>query len=165
MSKKLVLGILMLCLCSQNALGADEEQKGTSHESLKRSIELIGAYPEGHEEEQRLRKHAIAIVQKRDRPPAIPEEARRYFFRGQAATKNAESVSDFHDAVMEYKRALLKAPWWADAYYNLALVQERTRQFDDAIKSFQFYLLAAPDADDARTVRDKIYELEYQQEK
>ena len=85
--------------------------------------------------------------------------------RGRAAFKGAKEARDFQDAADEFKKALLYAPWLAEGYYNLGVIQDKAGHYDDAMKNLKFYLLAAPKAPDAEKVNELIYEIEYRKEK
>ena len=97
--------------------------------------------------------------------PVISEEAERFMARGTAAVKNAKNPDDFKDAVNEFEKATLAAPWLASAYYNLGIARDKAGLYADAIKSLNLYLSASPDAADAKAVKNLIYEIEYKQEK
>jgi len=112
-----------------------------------------------------LREKIIKHVQTMRPAPAIPEEAERYMARGAAAVKGAKDTNDFKDAVRELEKATLAAPWLANAYYNLGFAQDKAGLYADAIKNLRLYLLAAPNAADAKKVKELIYEIEYRQEK
>ena len=85
--------------------------------------------------------------------------------RGFAAFKDAKSVSDYKDAVVEFEKATLAAPWYADAYYNLGQACAKAEDYAGASASFKLYLLAAPGAKDAADAKILMYEMEYKQEK
>ncbi|OPY79834.1 MAG: hypothetical protein A4E64_00294 [Syntrophorhabdus sp. PtaU1.Bin058] len=112
-----------------------------------------------------LRERIIKHVQTMRPAPAIPEEAERYMARGAAAVKGAKDANDFKDAVRELEKATLAAPWLANAYYNLGYAQDKAGLFADAIENLKLYLFAAPNAADAKKVKELIYEIEYRQEK
>lgn len=95
---------------------------------------------------------------------AVSEDAEKYSARGKAAFDMAKSDEDYYAAIDEFKKAVDSAPWLAQGYYNLGLAQERAGQIDDAMKNFNLYLLAAPKAKDAQTVKNRIYGLEYKVE-
>jgi len=97
--------------------------------------------------------------------PAVPEEAKRHLVRGKAAFKGAKEARDFNDAADEFKKALLYAPWLAEGYYNLGVIQDKASDYDDAMKNLKFYLIAAPKAPDAEKVKELIYEIEYRKDK
>ncbi len=107
------------------------------------------------------RKRAIWQAQQLSPPPVIPEEARRLMAEGIAAMKLAGDIPGYKEAKEKFEKSANLAPWWADAYFNLALVQEKLRKFDDAKRSLELYLLASPSASDVAAVKEKIYELEY----
>jgi len=112
-----------------------------------------------------LREKIIRHVQTMKPAPAVPEEAKRYLVRGKAAFKGAKEARDFQEAAEEFKKALLYAPWLAEGYYNLGVIQDKAGQYDDAMKNLKFYLIAAPKAPDAEKVKELVYEIEYRKEK
>jgi len=96
--------------------------------------------------------------------PAIPEEAEKFIARGQAAVEAARELADFKTAAAEFEKAVLAAPWVANAYYNLGVVQDKAGDYAGAIRNLNLYLLAAPNADDMRAVKSLIYKIEFKQE-
>jgi hypothetical protein len=96
---------------------------------------------------------------------AVPEDARRHFVRGRTAVEMAKSPEDYRAAIEEFERAVKIAPRWADAYYNLGMVQARAGHSREAIASLKRYLELAPNAADAAQVRDEIVALEYRLER
>lgn len=111
-----------------------------------------------------LRQKVIGLAVSLRPVPEIPEEARRHFVKAAVAFKDAQTPSAYERAVSEYTEALKIAPWWPEAYYNLSKALEASKQYDAAIAQLRFYLLAAPDAKDARAVQDHIYALEERKE-
>jgi tetratricopeptide (TPR) repeat protein len=97
--------------------------------------------------------------------PAIPEEVSELVGRAIYAFKNAASPSDYEQAIDAYSRALVLAPWVAKNYYNLAVVQEKAGKPEDAIRSFRWYMLSAPNASDVDEVRERIGGLKFASEK
>jgi tetratricopeptide (TPR) repeat protein len=112
-----------------------------------------------------LREKIINLVVAMDSPPPLPEDALRYLGRGNAALQDAKSAQDFQDAIAEFDKAVLAAPWFADAYYNLANAQAAAGNYGAAAKSVNLFLLAAPNSPDAPKAKKLMYELEYKQEK
>ena len=112
-----------------------------------------------------LREKIIRHVQTMKPAPAIPEEAERRMARGAAAVKGAKNDKDFQDAAAEFEKASLAAPWLPAGYYNLGITQDKAGKYNEAIQSLKLYLVAAPDASDAKAVKTLVYEIEYRQEK
>lgn len=170
-SKTLALGVLFLLIFSQNAFCASEEEIGQAaekagkhREALTHYVSALGSVSEGSEDAQRLREKIIAIAQKLNPPPAIPKEAKKYMTRGEAAVELAQDEAGFGKAAGEFSRAVRLAPWLAQGYFNLGLVQEKAGNYTEAIRSLKLYLLAAPDASDAEAVEAQIVKLEYKME-
>lgn len=142
----LLFSVLMLA----NAAYAESPR-----EQLKQMVEQLQKNPTDNV----LREKIIKLAQKMKPAPAIPEEARRSFVEGNTITRTAKDAKEQLLAVESFKEALKIAPWWGDAYYNLAVAQELAEQLDDSGKSLQFYLLTNPGAKEAREAQDRIYAL------
>lgn len=112
-----------------------------------------------------LRERIIKTVLNIKTAPPLPEETRKFMARGKAALKGAKEEKDFSEAAEEFKKAVLSAPWLAEGYYNLGIVQDKAGQHAAAIESLRLYLMAAPAANDADAVKELIYEIEYRKEK
>jgi hypothetical protein len=134
-------------------------QAKTPQESLNQYVANLQKNPNDHA----LREKIISYVRTMKPPPAIPAEAKRPFIKGVTFQKDATSSSDFELAIKSYKEALLLAPWWPDAIYNLALAQESAGKYDDAMKNLKLYLLTKPK--DAEAAETKLYSLEAKKEK
>jgi tetratricopeptide (TPR) repeat protein len=116
-------------------------------------------------DDQALREKIIKLALTLKPKPAIPEEARRHFVRGNTALKDAKDASDYDRAIARYNDALLVAPWWPEPYFNLAKALELRESYDQAIAALKLYLLAAPQAEDARAAQDMIYALQDKKER
>lgn len=111
-----------------------------------------------------LREQIIRAALALNPQPAIPEEARRHFVRATTIQKDARNEADAELAAREYREALLLAPWWGDAYFNLGVAAQTANLFDEAIRAFRLYLLTEPSAEDARDAQDRIYAVEAKRE-
>jgi tetratricopeptide (TPR) repeat protein len=134
-------------------------QVGTLPESLKQQVAALAGLTEGSDAEQSLRKDIIASTMKLNPVPAIPEEARRHFVIANTFVRDGKQSQDYSHAIEEYKKALLLAPWYADAYYNLGVSLQASGDYPAAERALRLYLYSAPSASDARTVQDHIYEM------
>jgi tetratricopeptide (TPR) repeat protein len=132
---------------------------GLVHSKPRTELEQAVASLQKKPNDQALRERTIKMAL--EIKPETPEEARRFIVRAKAAIESKEN----EDAIREYQKALSVAPWLGDAYYNLALLQQTTGDYRNAIKNYKFYLLAAPDSPDVEKVKDNIYKLEYKAEK
>jgi len=133
-------------------------QAQTPQQTLNQHISDLQKNPNDNALREKIIRHVQTMRQK----PAIPEDAERYMARGTAAAKGAKNPNDFKDAVREFEKASTVAPWLANAYYNLGVAQDGAGMYTEAIKSLKLYLLAVPNASDAKKL---IYEIEYRQEK
>lgn len=87
--------------------------------------------------------------------PAIDpiRESQQHFDRAIAAIDIATSPADYENAIQEFGLAVSFSPLWADAYYNLGLVQETAGSYHDAIASFRYYETLDPNAIGADSLR------------
>ncbi len=150
-----ILKLIFLCLLFLNL----NPQQGFS-QSTEKSLEQLVFDLKSNPANDTLRKQVISKALSQT-PPPVPEEAERRFFRGMAAMKNASSQTGFKNAASEFEQAIAAAPWYADAYYNAGVANNKAGNFAAAKKNFSFYLLAAPNAPDASEVKAMVYENEY----
>jgi tetratricopeptide (TPR) repeat protein len=87
----------------------------------------------------------------------VPEEQRKYIVQANMFNQQKQ----YNRAVELYKKAIeLNQTSYPAAYSNLALLSAQTQRFERAIYYMTKYLLLEPDASDARSAQDKIYEWE-----
>lgn len=140
----------------------------TEYSPAKTPQEVLGQYVSDLQKKPHdsvLREKIIKHVRTMRPQPPTPAEADRYEGRAEFAVKNAKTEADFLDAAKEYEKALRIAPWIPAYYFNQGIAFEKAAKPKEAKLSFEFYLLAAPDATDAREVRKHIAGLEYMIEK
>ena len=94
----------------------------------------------------------------------VPEEAIKFMARGEAAVEIANSDSGYQNAITEFQNAINVASNWPAPYYNLAMVQEKMGKYSQAIANLNKYLQLDPNANDAASVKTKIYKLEYKRD-
>jgi tetratricopeptide (TPR) repeat protein len=134
---------------------------------LEKALEL---YQEGltnvarySEQDRRVRQAVIKVVRAMPAPPAVPESALRSMREGETMLKRGGAES-YEAASKEMEQALLAAPWWADGYSILGLVQEKEGKYSEALQNLRLYLLAAPQTHSARSIQAKIDEIEAMKE-
>ncbi len=89
--------------------------------------------------------------------PPISEEQRKYIVQANYSTQH----KDYDEAIDLYLKAVdLDPVSYPGAYFNLALLSGQLHRFRPAIGYMKQYLSLAPDANDARSAQDKIYEWE-----
>lgn len=94
------------------------------------------------------------------RPP-FPEEARKFKIRAELAV----SEKRFVDATNGYVMAIRAAPWWAEGYYNIALLKGELKEYEDAGRMMKRFLALEPQSPLARAAQDQIYRWEALAEK
>lgn len=89
--------------------------------------------------------------------PFVSEEQRKYIVQANAMSQNKE----YNKAIDLYNKALeVDQTAYPAAYSNLALLSSQIQNYDGAIFYMKEYLLLEPEAADARSAQDKIYEWE-----
>lgn len=89
--------------------------------------------------------------------PQVSEAQRKFIVQANAFTQKKE----YAEAIARYNKAIELDPVsYPEAYFNLALLSAQENRFKSAIGYMGKYLLLAPDAKDARSAQDKIYEWE-----
>jgi tetratricopeptide (TPR) repeat protein len=141
--------------------GAIPAQSQTSQDLLRQYVADLRKSPNDYALREKIIKH----VQTMKPAPAIPEEARKYMDRGIAAVEGAKGEEDFRAASVEFTKAANLAPWLGDAYRNLAVAQDKSGQYDAALKNLRLYLLTAPPPTDEAWAKSFINKVEYRAEK
>lgn len=142
---------------------SDSAAQGELDIALLRCQEALKNIERYSDQDRQVRETIIKVVRAMPAPPPIPEETLRSMARGEAKVKMGGAGS-YEGAAKEMEQAVLIAPWLADAYFNLGIVQEKGEIFGSAIQNFQLFLLAAPQSPNAKAVQTKIYALEVLQE-
>jgi len=107
-----------------------------------------------------LRERIITLAATLKPAPAVPEDARRAFIRGNTAFAAAKDPAGFSRAIERFEEASTLAPWWADPYFNLAKACEGAQDFDCALRALKYYRATATTEADKRQGQDLAYALE-----
>lgn len=111
-----------------------------------------------------LRDKIIKLAQKVK--PNVPEEATRAFEKATALQTEAKDAAGFDLSIAAYQEAIAIAPWWGDAYFNLALTLDSAQRYDEAIAALKTYQLTInTESSEIRDVQNKIYAIEAKIEK
>ncbi|MFA5296630.1 MAG: tetratricopeptide repeat protein [Lutibacter sp.] len=89
--------------------------------------------------------------------PTISEEQRKYIVQANALVEQKK----YSEAINLFQQALkIDLTSYPEAYSNLALLFAQINDYESAIYHMKLYLMLMPDAPDARSSQDKIYEWE-----
>lgn len=157
---RLLRAVLMLGSALAALVLNAEAQPSNPRETLGQYIADLQESPG----DSALREKIIKLAKEIKPAPEIPEEARRHFVRAVTAQKAATTAAGYELAISEYEHALLIAPWWPEAYFNLGTALELTGRFDKATDALRLYLLSGPSQGEARAAQDKIYAIEASKE-
>ena len=147
-----LLAAAMVVLLISSGLAAPSKRSPASQDTLKQYTDELKKNPDDNALREKIIKLALSIKPS----PSIPEEAERSVVRGAAFFQKATDANGYKKAIAEFEAATNSAPWLAVAYYNLGVAQEKAGLYAEALQSLKFYLMAAPDAKNARDVKNKI---------
>ena len=88
-----------------------------------------------------LQEMLIKVSQKIKPPPAISEEATLMLEKASTLQRDAKDALGYDLSIAKYKEAIGLAPWWGDAYFNLALTYDLALKYDEAIATLKIYQL------------------------
>lgn len=169
--RRILPAVAVVCLLTAGTGFADDDLMSRAAEAerdgyLKQAFALyLQAWQSVSEssDDLEVRGALVRLAAQLDPPPEFPEDAQRYAARAQVAFSQASGVRGFEESAREFRQAVHAAPWWAEAAFNLALVEERLGRYDASIAELKIYLLSDPQ--DAARVRSKVYQLEYHKER
>jgi hypothetical protein len=125
-------------------------------DTLKHYVAELQADPD----DAALREKIIELVAEMIPAPTIPEEAEREFVKGITFLEKGKNATALALSISSFKQALLIAPWWPEAYYNLGIVLENAKRFDESIQNIKYYLYTKPPESEAKKAQRKIFEIE-----
>ena len=119
-------------------------------------------YKEQQAEEQAKFLEQAARYRTLSEKPTLSEEQRRFIVQAEACRKR----KDYAEAIRVFREAVKLDPVsYPAAYLNMALLYAEQQRYQMAIDTMQKYLALGPDAKDARSAQDKIYEWEAMMQK
>ena len=131
-------------------------------QSPREQLQQLAAQLQKTPDDNALREKIIKLARATKPSPALPPEAERRMTRGGAAFAGATSAADYRIAAKEFEQATLAAPWYGDAYYNMAVAQDKAEDYGAALRSLEFAALASPGNKD---VEKLSYAVEFRKEK
>lgn len=123
-------------------------------------VAALEKYPERITTAPDLVNRAVDMALTMTPVPVVQEAARKHAIAASSEIRSAKSKGDFAKARTEYLQALAAAPWWADAWFNLAMLDEQIGNYSEAKFCLDSYLRAAPSAPDRDTIEQKIKDLQ-----
>lgn len=92
--------------------------------------------------------------------PVLTEEGRRHLVQANAHLQ----AKRYDEALNAYGHLIQTNPWWPEAFHNRAHVFANRQYYEPAINHMKRYLQLVPQAANARTAQDRIYEWESNQQ-
>ncbi len=160
--EKKVLIIAVCCLHAAASVAQTSGTKSSKSPAKANAAELAQMADQLRQSprDDALRERLIRYARTMSPPPKPPEEARRWFVRGNVALADAHEKADYAHAASLFEQAVSNAPWWSDAYAALAKADESSENFDGAIRALRSFAIATTSEKDAREAEDRSYALE-----
>lgn len=117
---------------------------------------LKEAAPEEIKKDESNFEKAVQTYRNAATKPAITEDVRKFKVQAEVAVGEKR----FGDAVGFYQSALDIAPYWPEGHFNIALLLGEIGDYETAAIEMGRYLKLEPNASDARSAQNKIYEWE-----
>lgn len=114
--------------------------------------------------EDSIRKRILDLVHGARMNLAVPDEVNTLIGRAGYEFKNAKDPTDFYAPYGDFWQASVLAPWLPDLYFNMGLAMEKTDDYAEAVRWFNLYLVAAPNAPDHAQVVQRLGGLQYAKE-
>lgn len=133
---------------------ADAEAAGRLDEAFNGYMAALKALPPSatHKRELILRTRVVRVAVRMPSLPPVPAKAIAQAQQGVLAAKKGGN-DGAQIAEQEFHRAVLAAPWYPEALFNLAVAQKNLGKISPALDNFRLYLLLkAPDADTVRAL-------------
>jgi len=133
------------------------EQAGDTEAAFHEYVAAVQALPDPPpaEADVRLREHVVALALKLGHPVDLPPDAPVHVEKAQSLLEAQATLGSDGDtggleaAAAELRQAVRLAPWWPDATYMLAAVQQKLKQYDRAAANLRLYRLTMPSAPSA----------------
>jgi ankyrin repeat protein len=151
----------------KNLSACDELVQSLEHAVSKNPLAIFAEFVSDYQRtpyNEARREKVIKLAASLPTPPAIPEEARQLFLQASALMKQTSTPEELAKPIKLLRKALVIAPWWANAYYNLARALELSGHYDEAVKQLNYYLELKPSEGDATEARDHISVIQAEKE-
>ena len=80
--------------------------------------------------------------------------------RPNAPVDQAKGLKSAYEAAKAFRSATTLAPWWNNAYWNLAAAEHLAGQYNSAKDALRFYLLSNLTPEDRRMAQDRLYAID-----
>lgn len=151
---------------AERRLALTLEQDHRTAEAFDRFVLALRALPSGapHDTLDMLRRDVLRTRPKpklssTPGPDVLPIETLIAQERGDSLAKNAKTVEDWKQAIAEYDRALLWAPWHWPVYNRLAEAEWRTGNRVPATAHLELFLLGDPNPAERTRVQERLTRL------
>ena len=120
---------------------------------------LLNAFGKNQDDDY-VRGLIFAAAEALPKPRAIPAEAQRVHEAAMTALASADEHDQIERPIAELRRAVEMAPWWREAYRDLALALEKNGQYEWATEQMDLYLRSRPRGEDRNTALAQMIRIE-----
>ena len=150
MNAQIKLWSLGIILSTLWLVPAFSQTSAPFHGTIQQAVSQLQGDPDNLD----IRKQIIQLARKAK--PKTPDEVDEIAGGADYLVKSATNKTGYTQAIEQYQKALLIAPWSGDLYFGLGDAQEKAGEPAKAAESYQLYLLASPGAKDAKQIRGRI---------
>ena len=133
------------------------EARGEVAKTVGSFQEALLGLPAGPEHQEIFHK-LIRLAAGKDL--AFPAEAQRLMARADSVVRSAKGPLDFERASLDYRAALVEAPWSPALYLDLAILSMLRGQYGEALGSIELYSVAEQGEDGVQGVVSALKEME-----
>jgi hypothetical protein len=106
----------------------------------------------------------FAAAETLPKPRAVPAEALRVHDAAMTALASADEHDQIERPIAELRRAVELAPWWREAYRDLALAFEKNGQYEWASEQMALYLRSRPQGEEKSRALEMLIRIELEAE-
>lgn len=161
--EKVVIAVCLLAFCLALLSETTPLAAQSPASAFQQAVTQYQANPNNAD----LAGKVIKLARAMDQLLACPEEAQKYFNRGNDALQAAKKELTRHDvevdqsvAIRQFELAARSCPWWPEARYNVAKTYESAFNFTGAISSFKLWMLFKLSDDEIRIAQGEISSLQ-----
>lgn len=111
-----------------------------------------------------LRDKVIQLARAVNPAPAVPEGALSFFTQGMTQIQKSANAEDLKAAAKLFEQAAQAAPWYSDAYYNLAGSYDKMGDYDKEKETLRVYVTTLRSDANVKAAQDLIKEADLKQE-
>jgi tetratricopeptide (TPR) repeat protein len=159
----LLLFAIIISIQAQTTNPAGPSRRPTADAAARKQLAAYMADFHDHPEDAGLRDKIIELAKALKPAPLVPQGVRADFAKAVAQLKDASTAEEFKAAAKIFEQVALRAPWYADAYYNAASAYASAADYDSAKRNLTVYMAAVRADANTQKAEDLQLDIERQQ--